>query len=92
MHLIENANQWWKLWSVRVFALITALPAIWVAIPDDVKAQIPPSAVAAIVSALGVLGAIVRVIQQEKLLPPPLTEADAQADLAGTPRPDNPSK
>lgn len=78
-NLIPNAADWWKLWSVRIFAAVGLLPVIWQQIPDDIKASLPPSLIYWTTSALAVAGIVARVIQQSKLAEPlALHAADAR--------------
>ena len=67
MNLIPNAGDWYKLWSVRVLAVIGLLPIIWQQIPDDIKANLPPSLVYWVTSALAVLAIVLRVVKQANL-------------------------
>ena len=44
MQLIDNANQWTKLWSMRwaiATAFLAAIPAAYIVLPDDWLPAIP---------------------------------------------------
>lgn len=69
MQLIENAGQAWKMLSVQFMALAAILQGVWPAIPESVKASMPPSIVHWVSVVLLVAGIIGRVIQQPSLAP-----------------------
>lgn len=54
MKLVRNWKRCLRWWSVRGLALIAALPPIWISLPRDVKAMIPPDAEIWIVSVIAV--------------------------------------
>jgi uncharacterized membrane protein (DUF4010 family) len=62
--LIENASQAWRMFSVQAMAVAAAIQVAWPALPDSVKAGLPPSVVTWVTCAVLVLGIIGRVIQQ----------------------------
>ena len=66
MTLVENWLDAWKWFSVQAFAVIIALPMIWMALPPDVKAYLPDSWKPWIMVALAVAGVLGRVIDQNK--------------------------
>lgn len=81
MKLIDEARQWWKLWSVRLngigLALLTwlaldpvALLAVWNMMPADVRGRLPGSAAALIGAVLFGLSMIARLVRQPKLEKP----------------------
>jgi hypothetical protein len=64
MKLIPNWKDAWRMDSVRVFAVIAALPVIWAQIPPETKALIPPGWMPYILGGLGVIGVVVRLRDQ----------------------------
>lgn len=64
MQLIDNAGDAWKMWSMRIYAIITAIGLFWSFLPQPVLDLIPPTAMLYIVGGLGALGALARVIKQ----------------------------
>lgn len=62
MKFIEDIKGAWRHYSTQALAMGAAIPATWTAIPDDLKAALPPSAVhwvahiTGIVCALGLFG------------------------------------
>lgn len=64
MKLIQNWREAWKMHSVQVYALLAALPLVWMEIPDEVKQSIPEGWRLAIISILAVAGAILRLRDQ----------------------------
>jgi hypothetical protein len=67
MQLIENAGQWYKMFSVQFMALAAALQAAWPMIPENIKASFPPSVVHWVSVALLVAGIFGRLVQQPSL-------------------------
>ncbi len=78
MKLVEDAKVWWKLWSIRLGALGTALTTLLIASPDamlfawnllpmDLRASIPPQYVPLIGVFIFVMSMAARLIKQEKL-------------------------
>jgi hypothetical protein len=41
MKLVENWKDCWKWFSVRALAAIGLLPAVWMMLPEDLRAYIP---------------------------------------------------
>lgn len=79
MTLIENCRSWWKLWSVRIHALMSAALAglVYAHKPlEDAMSALP----AAVQTAMPwVLGAIIFAIgTMARLTPQPKVAADAQ--------------
>lgn len=79
--LIEEWQNFWKLWSLRFTSMGTALlgyiiaspDAItnaWQSLPDDVKQYIPQNYLMYITIGLFVLGMFSRVVKQERLSKP----------------------
>lgn len=66
MTLVANWRDAWKWFSVQAFAIIIALPMIWMALPPDVKAYVPEGWKPWIMVALATAGILGRVIDQQK--------------------------
>jgi hypothetical protein len=66
MKLIPDWRQAWKWFSVQAFAIIIALPVIWMALPADVKAYLPDSWKPWIMVALAAAGILGRIVDQNK--------------------------
>ena len=65
---IPDWEKAWKLLSVRYNAALVALGGIWLALPDDAKAQILTAAgipTAWVVVAIGVVGFLLRMKSQQ---------------------------
>ena len=78
LELIEGWRKWYKLWSVRLMALGTILTGwflaapdaaiqLWLMLPDDLKALLPPDVVKYIPIFILIAGTFARVIKQNKL-------------------------
>jgi len=66
MKLVSDAKDAWRWFSVQALALSGAIPAAWLAVPEDMRAAVPQEwmAVAALViAALGIVG---RMIDQKE--------------------------
>lgn len=65
IQLIEGWRKSWRLASMQVAGAITGLAAVWMSLPDEVKAVIPDKykPVAVLVGGLAV--GVARVIRQE---------------------------
>lgn len=57
-------KQAWKWWSVQSMALVTAALATWGALPDDLKAALPPNLIHWISIFVLTMGMIGRINQQ----------------------------
>lgn len=66
MKLIPNWRRAWRMLSVQAFAMAGTLQLLWLELPGEVKAELPPQAVHWITLAVAVFGAIGRVIDQPK--------------------------
>lgn len=64
MKFIDNLPQLWKMWSVRILAVLAVISGIWDQFPDDVKAMIPAQYLGYIVAFVSVCGIIARAIKQ----------------------------
>lgn len=78
LKLIENARDWWKMWSVRLMGIGTALQALlgwwpeaglalWNSMPNEVKMLLPQSIVMTLPLGFFIAAMVARVIKQEKL-------------------------
>lgn len=86
MKLVDDAKVWWKLWSLRLGALGTAVTTILIASPDamlfawnllplDLRASIPPQYVPLIGVFIFVMSMAARLVKQEKLTKEPKHDA-----------------
>jgi len=69
MKLVDNARNAWKWWSVRIAMFMAVLPPVWMELPDDIKAFIPPHWRPWIASGIAVAIIIARLIPQPKANP-----------------------
>lgn len=78
MKLVDDAKVWWKLWSIRLGALGTALTGLliaspeavlfaWNLLPQDLRAAIPPQYVPFIGVFIMGMSVVARLVKQEKL-------------------------
>jgi hypothetical protein len=67
--MVQNWRQAWKWFSVQAFAVIIALPAVWMALPADVKAMVPDGWEKWIVTGIALAGLLGRLIDQQKAPP-----------------------
>lgn len=65
MKLIPNARKALRMYSVQILVAIAALPALWEAVPLEVKAMIPLPWLPWIMTALAVAGVVARLIDQK---------------------------
>lgn len=66
MRFVANWRDAWRWFSVQAFAVIIALPMVWMALPPDVKAMLPDGWgqwIAVAIAAAGLLG---RLVDQNK--------------------------
>lgn len=84
--LVEDAKVWWRLWSLRLGALGTAVTTVLIASPDaalfawnllplDLRASIPPMYVPLIGVFIFAMSMIARLIKQRKLSTEPKDDA-----------------
>lgn len=66
-HLIPNWRRAWRMFSVQAQALAMAVLGGWQALPDDLRASIPPWAVVTIATGLLLAGIVGRLIDQPKV-------------------------
>lgn len=77
-YLIDNACQWWKLWSQRLNAIGIAILSwcafdpvgvlyVWQMLPCDLREFLPPNFVLFVGMAIFALSMIARMVKQPKL-------------------------
>jgi len=69
MKLIDNLEDAWKFFSLQAMAAATTLQGLWMALPDDIKSSVPPSAVQWLTLAILVLGMFGRLVKQTEDAP-----------------------
>lgn len=67
IHLIPNWRRAWRMFSVQAQALAFAVLGGWQAMPDDLRAVVPASAVFGLAMVLLVAGIVGRLIDQPKV-------------------------
>lgn len=65
MRLVDDAHRAWKWFSVQAMAWAIALQGAWTALPEEMRAGIPPQLVHWITMALLVLGIVGRLVRQD---------------------------
>jgi hypothetical protein len=61
---VDNWKDWWKMWSVRLLAVIVALQVVWETKPELVTALMPAEWVPRTTMALALVAAVSRVLKQ----------------------------
>ena len=69
VQLIDNAGDWWKMFSVQAQLLGTALVSSWMILPDAWKATISPKVMATVAIVCFVAGTVGRLVRQASLHP-----------------------
>lgn len=64
MKLIDNANKWYRMFSVQAMVAATAVLGAWQVLPEDLKATLPPWVATAASITLLVLGIAGRLVDQ----------------------------
>lgn len=64
MTLVKNWRKAWRMYSAQALAAVAALPVIWMELPPDIKALIPPKLTAYIIPAVAIAGLVGRLIDQ----------------------------
>lgn len=64
MKLIEEANKAWRMFSVQMMSVATAVQLSWAALPSDMIASIPQQYVQYLTIGLLVAGIVGRVVKQ----------------------------
>lgn len=65
--LIPNWKRAWRMFSVQAQALAVAVLGGWQALPDDLRASIPPWAVVTLATGLLLAGIVGRLIDQPRV-------------------------
>ena len=65
MKLIPKWRQALKMYSIQILLFIAALPAMWEAVPREVKAFIPLPWLPWIMTALAIAGVVARLVDQK---------------------------
>lgn len=71
MRFVPDWKQAWKWFSMQVYALILAIPVVWMGLPADVKAMVPNGWEPWVFVVLAVVGGLGRVIDQNIPKAPP---------------------
>ena len=67
MKLIDNWKKAYRMLSVQVMVVATAIQGTWVLVPEDLKTSIPPTVVQWITMCLLAFGIVGRLIAQPKV-------------------------
>lgn len=67
MKLVDEAEKWWRMFSIQAMVLAGAIQGAWVFIPPEMQATIPQSWLRAATIALLVLGVVGRLVDQPKV-------------------------
>lgn len=66
MKLIPEWREAWRMNSMQIYAVIAAIPLIWMELPQEVKDIIPPTWQPYILAGIAVAGMIGRLRDQTK--------------------------
>jgi len=66
MTLVANWKSAWRWHSTQVLAILAILPLVWAETPDEVKAMIPVEYHGWIVTAMALIGVVLRMRDQTK--------------------------
>ena len=91
MTLIQNARQWWKLWSIQLNAVGLALLAwlqfdpasvlmVWNMMPYEVRSLIPPRILLPLSMGFFALSMLSRIVSQPKIATAPENGVKGAAD------------
>jgi hypothetical protein len=64
MRLIDNVRDAWRFFSMQAMAAALTLHGLWMTLPDDLRASVPPSLVQWITLVILALGMVGRTIKQ----------------------------
>jgi hypothetical protein len=64
MRLIDNVRDAWRFFSMQAMAAALTLQGLWMTLPDDLRASVPPSLVQWITLVILALGMVGRTIKQ----------------------------
>ena len=67
MKLIENAKNWYKMFSIQAQLAAGSILGSWSLIPEDLKQNLPQNVVIGVAVGLLVLGVIGRLIKQDNV-------------------------
>ncbi len=67
MKLVDNAKNWYKMFSVQAQLAAGSILGSWRLIPEDLKQNLPQNIVIGVAIALLVLGVIGRLIKQDNV-------------------------
>ena len=70
MKLVDNARDWWKMFSLQANVINGSVLLAYTQLPDTLKAAIPTSIVLGLTIGLLVLGSIGRLVKQPNLTDP----------------------
>jgi hypothetical protein len=66
MTIVPDWRRAWRWFSVQAFAVIMAIPFVWMSLPDDVKGFLPEAAEPWVLAALAAIGLFGRLVDQNK--------------------------
>jgi len=69
MTLIPNWRRAWRWFSVQALAILAVLPMVWLQLPPDIKAYIPPAWGWAVFVTIAFGGIIGRLVDQNPKAP-----------------------
>lgn len=67
MKLVENAKNWYKMFSIQAQLAAGSILGSWSLIPEDLKQNLPQNVVIGVAVGLLVLGVIGRLIKQDNV-------------------------
>lgn len=67
MKLVDNAKNWYKMFSVQAQLAAGSILGSWSLIPEDLKQNLPQNIVIGVAIALLVFGVIGRLIKQDNV-------------------------
>lgn len=70
MKLIDNAKQWYKMFSMQANLINASFLGTWAILPEKFQDALPLPALLGIAITLVILGTIGRLIQQKSVEPP----------------------
>lgn len=70
MNLVEDWKDCWKWFSTRAMVIAGALQTTWLTMPEEFKADVPPTLVHWLTVAILIAGVIGRVVKQKETASP----------------------
>lgn len=64
MKLIPNASQAWRMWSMQAIAAVAAVQTVWLALPESLRATVPPETVHWLTLLFAAAAALGRIVKQ----------------------------